>query len=84
MAHLTYHVVLPFSPDADGMLLPGEPQEAPSASLAIVRAQRLVATKGGAVAFSRTGDPALGDYQEGVLLGRFGNVPDDLAAHLSG
>lgn len=84
MAQVTYHVVLPFSPDADGNLMPGEPQEAPNAHLAVVRAQRLVATKGGAVAFSRTGDPALGDYQEGVLLGRFGNVPDDLAEHMSG
>lgn len=83
MATLTYHVVLPFSPDDDGVLQAGEPQEVQSAGLAISRAQRLVATKGGAVAFSRTGDPALGDYQDGVLLGRFGNLPDDLTEHMS-
>ena len=83
MANVTYHVVLSFSPDDDGVLQAGEPQEAPSAGLAIVRAQRLAATKGGAVAFSRTGDPALGDYQDGVLLGMFGNVPDDLTEYMS-
>ena len=31
----------------------------------------------GAVAFSRTGDPNLGEFDEAVILKTFGQVPDD-------
>jgi hypothetical protein len=34
----------------------------------------------GAVAFSRTGDPATGDFGDAMLIRRFGDVPDDLSA----
>jgi hypothetical protein len=34
----------------------------------------------GAVAFSRTGDPATGDFSDVIILRRFGEVPDDLSA----
>jgi hypothetical protein len=33
----------------------------------------------GAVAFSRTGDPMLGEFGDAQLLRKFGNVPDDLS-----
>ena len=33
----------------------------------------------GAVAFSRTGDPMIGEFNEARLLQKFGNVPDDLS-----
>ena len=33
----------------------------------------------GAVAFSRTGDPATGDFGDANVLKKFGNVPDDLS-----
>jgi hypothetical protein len=32
----------------------------------------------GAVAFSRSGDPESGDYDEPVILGKIGDVPDEL------
>ena len=32
----------------------------------------------GAVAFSRTGDPMIGEFGDAQVLRRFGNVPDDL------
>ena len=32
----------------------------------------------GAVAFSRTGDPMMGEFNDARLLQKFGNVPDDL------
>jgi hypothetical protein len=32
-----------------------------------------------AFAFSKTGDPQLGEWQDAVILGRYGDVPDDLA-----
>jgi hypothetical protein len=34
----------------------------------------------GAVAFSRAGDPATGDFSDATVLRRFGDVPDDLRA----
>jgi hypothetical protein len=34
----------------------------------------------GAVAFSRTGDPATGDFSDTTVLRKFGDVPDDLSA----
>lgn len=32
----------------------------------------------GAVAFSREGDPEAGEYDEAVILGKVGQVPEDL------
>jgi hypothetical protein len=37
----------------------------------------------GAVAFSRSGDPNLGDFEDAVILKTFGQVPDDFAASQS-
>ncbi len=34
----------------------------------------------GAIAFRRTGDPAIGDFGDAKLLRKFGEVPDDLSA----
>ena len=33
----------------------------------------------GAVAFSRIGDPATGDFSDAKVLKKFGDVPDDLS-----
>ena len=33
----------------------------------------------GAVAFSRTGDPATGDFGDAKIIKKFGEVPDDLS-----
>jgi hypothetical protein len=33
----------------------------------------------GAVAFSRTGDPATGDFGDATVIRKFGDVPDDLS-----
>jgi hypothetical protein len=32
----------------------------------------------GAVAFSRTGDPATGNFSDAKVIRKFGDVPDDL------
>jgi hypothetical protein len=34
----------------------------------------------GAVAFSRSGDPNIGEFEDAVILKAFGEVPDDLQA----
>jgi hypothetical protein len=33
----------------------------------------------GALAFNQSGNPDLGDFKDGELLGKFGECPDDLS-----
>jgi hypothetical protein len=64
---------------------PARPVECPSGATAIRRAQALASdnANAGAVAFSRSGDPNLGDFEDAVILKTFGQVPDDFAASQS-
>lgn len=80
MADVTYYVALPFTAADDGVA-PGEAAECQSASAAMRRAEVLsrIAGNVGAVAFSRTGDPAVGEFSDAVVLKTFGDVPDDLS-----
>jgi hypothetical protein len=88
MTGVTYHVVLPFRTGEDGEPAAGEAAEAPSAGAAISRAERLARLQDdgvcGAVAFSRTGDPGTGEFEDAVILKQFGTVPADLAACMAG
>jgi hypothetical protein len=81
MTGITYFVTLPFDA-ADGSVAVGEPIECPSPAAAVERALGLWKVMGhtGAVAFSRTGDPATGDFRDATVLRKFGDVPDDLSA----
>ena len=47
---------------------------------AILRAEILSRIQGnvGAIAFSRTGDPKVGKFEDAVVLKRFGDVPNDM------
>lgn len=80
MASVTYYVVLPFVRDEDGELVAEEGIEAQSAFAAQRRAQATIGKKVGAVAFSRTGDPSIGEFDDAVILGRYGETPTDLLA----
>lgn len=81
MASVTYYVVLPFAWDGEtGELVAEEGQEAPSEHAAMSRARAMVGRKAGAVAFRRTGDPSLGDFEDAVILGRFGDAPLNIIA----
>jgi hypothetical protein len=71
---MTYYVVVPFDRDASGDLNAGEAAEAPSASAAERKARALALSHAGAVAFSRTGDPAIGEFRDAVVLAQFGEV----------
>jgi hypothetical protein len=79
MAEVTYFVALPFMSSEVG-LAPGAPIECFSPDAAVMRAEVLSCREGnvGAVAFSRTGDPATGDFRDARIIGAFGDVPDDL------
>ena len=83
MARVTYHVVLPFIRDVNGELIAEEAAEAPDGYSAMSRAQAVAERKAGAIAFSRTGDPSLGEFDDAVILGRYGEVPEDLAGFTS-
>ena len=76
MPAITYYVVVLFVRDEDGMLVPGEGKEAPNGELARRRAQAVATAPGnvGAVAFSRTGDPVSGEFQDGQIIALFGEV----------
>jgi hypothetical protein len=84
MANVTYYVVLPFGAGDDGDIIAGEAQEVPSSHTALMRAEKAALTSGGAIAFSRTGDPATGEFENAVVLRVFGNVPAEFIAGLAG
>jgi hypothetical protein len=81
MGDVTYYVALPFLQDDTGSLAAGAAEECQSSSGAIRRAEVLSKTPGnvGAVAFSRSGDPMIGEFSDAQLLKKFGDVPDDLS-----
>jgi hypothetical protein len=81
MSEVTHYVVLPFVMADDGVAA-GEAVECLSANAAVMRAEALSRKPGcaGAVAFSRTGDPASGDFGEARVIRKFGDVPEDLSA----
>lgn len=76
MESVTYFVALPFDRDANGILVAGEPREQRSAEAAETAARRMAKTAAGALAFSRTGDPVRGEFEEAVLLKTYGDVPE--------
>lgn len=80
MAPMTYYVALAFTRSEDGDIVACEPKEARSSDQAIRMAVSLAATEGhcGAVAFSRTGDPALGDFEDAVILKTVGDLDSGL------
>jgi hypothetical protein len=81
MTEVTYYVALPFVVSDDGVIA-GEPAECFNPVAVVVRAEALSRKEGhvGAVAFSRTGNPAIGDFSDAKIIKKFGDVPEDLSA----
>jgi hypothetical protein len=81
MTEVTYYVALPFVTSDDGVAA-GEPTECFNPDAAVMRAEMLSRKEGyvGAVAFSRTGDPATGSFRDAQVIRKFGDVPDNLSA----
>lgn len=82
MARVTYFVVLPFVASQDGEILAEDALEAQSADAARRKAERLADSKAGVVAFSRSGDPDLGDFDDAIVLAKHGRLPDDVAKYM--
>lgn len=80
---ITYFAVLPFSRTQDGDFLAEAAIEVRNADQARSTARQMAGTDRGAVAFSKTGNPQIGEWDDAVVLGRYGDVPDDLAPFTS-
>jgi hypothetical protein len=80
MTDVTYFVALPFVAADDGIAA-GEPTECFNPVAVVMRAEASSRKPGhvGAVAFSRTGDPATGEFGDAQVIKKFGEVPDDLS-----
>jgi hypothetical protein len=78
MGTMTYYVALAFkkAEDDGGDILACDPREARSSEQAIRMAGSLAKGEGhcGAIAFARTGDPALGDFEDAVILQAVGEI----------
>ena len=81
MSEVTYYVPLPFVLSDDGAA-PAEAIECFDPNAAVMKAEALSRKEGyvGAVAFSRSGDPATGDFGDAKVIRKFGDVPEDLSA----
>jgi hypothetical protein len=81
MADITYYVAMPFLQDDNGSPVAGTAEECQSSTTALRRAEMLSRAPGhiGAIAFSRTGDPMMGEFGDAKLLRTFGHVPPDLS-----
>ncbi len=84
MPEVTYFAVLPFSCTEDGDF-PAETEiEVRSADQARAVASSMLGGEGkGAIAFSKTGDPQLGEWEDAVIPGRYVDAPDDVAPYTS-
>ena len=80
LATVTYFVALAFMRSEDGDIVACEPKEAQSADQAKRMANALAVSEGhcGALAFSRTGDPAIGEFDDAVILKTVGEVDGGL------
>lgn len=78
MGEVTYFVVLAFDHTERGRFIQREPLTPQTAEAARRAAARLAPNAAGVVAFSRTGNPDTGDWQDAVVLAQRGELPPDL------
>ena len=74
MPAVTYYVAVPFNREEEGNLIPGQPVEATNGDRARRLAQGMADKNAGAIAFSRTGDPDHGDFEDAQVIAVFGAV----------
>ena len=79
MADVTYYVAMPFLQDDSGSPVAGAADQSPNTAMRRAETMSRMAGSIGAVAFSRSGDPMIGEFGDAQLLRKFGNVPDDLS-----
>jgi hypothetical protein len=74
---VTYYVALPFVQTDTGIAV-GQAMECPNEPAALRRAEIMARSPAyvGALAFTRTGNPSLGNFRDATVLRTFGIVPD--------
>lgn len=72
---LEYFVVQTFSVGRQHEMQADEPILAKSLEHSLVIAQALTEKKVGVVAFSRSGDPSIGEYEDAIIHFRYGQTP---------
>lgn len=75
---VTHYVVQAFKKGPRGKILAEEPKIARDQNNCLVMAERLALSRHGVIAFSRTGDPYTGDFDDPVILATHGAVPEHL------
>ncbi|MGM5033504.1 hypothetical protein [Tardiphaga sp. 803_E3_N1_3] len=80
MSEVTYFVIQPFEISPKGRYKIVAPLQASNKDQAMSRGERVAKQHGGAIVFCRSGDTEFGEFGEAVVLGRFGEVPDDFAS----
>jgi hypothetical protein len=80
VASMAYSVALAFTHSEGGDIVACEPKEARSSNQAIRMADSLATKEGhcGAIAFSRTGNSAFGDFEDAVIWKAVGEVDSEL------
>jgi hypothetical protein len=80
---VTYFVLLPFERNSEGELVAAAAMEIGTEESARNQAKLLTERRVGAVAFSRTGDPMAGEFDDAVILASYGDVPDEFRSHVN-
>jgi hypothetical protein len=82
VANLTYFVVQAFKsvPGGRGKISADDPIPARDHEHAMRLLERYAACRAGVVAFRRTGNPATGDWEDAVIIGRAGILPAEVDA----
>lgn len=73
---VTHYVVQAYRKGKRGKIEAEEPKIARDENNCRVMAERLSLTRLAVIAFSRTGDPDTGDFDDPVILAKHGDVPD--------
>lgn len=74
----THYVVQGFRKGKRGALQADEPRIARDKDHCIRLAQQVAGSRHAVIAFSRTGDPDTGDFDDPVILAKHGEVPEHM------
>lgn len=77
MATITYYVAMKIIQGDYGDVYASDAVECRSSAEAVRLAHRYAREALGAIAFSRSGDPALGEFEPAVILAKLGELPSD-------
>lgn len=75
---VTHFVVQAYRKGKRGKIEAEEPKIARDENNALAMAERLALSRHAVIAFSRTGDPDTGDFDDPVILAKHGDLPEHL------